>query len=80
MDIRYAGVPDSELPRHESLKDTIGRVMPYWKCIIFPTLMYKDSLLVVAHGNSLRNHQASQRNFDTDISNLNLPTAVSLCL
>lgn len=36
MDIRYAGVPDSELPRTESLKDTIGRVMPYWKCIIFP--------------------------------------------
>ena len=54
MDIRYAGVPDMELPRTESLKDAVGRVMPYWECIIFPALMYKDSLLVVAHGNSLR--------------------------
>ena len=64
MDIRYAGVPDRNFPGTESLKDAIGRVMPYWECIIFPALMYKDSLLVVAHGNSLRgNHQASQRDF-----------------
>ena len=77
MDIRYAGVPDSELPRTESLKDTIGRVMPYWKCIIFPALMYKDSLLVVAHGNSLRGIIKHLKGIsDTDISNLNLPTAV----
>lgn len=77
MDIRYAGVPDRELPRTESLKDTIGRVMPYWKCIIFPALMYKDSLLVVAHGNSLRGIIKHLKGIsDTDISNLNLPTAV----
>ena len=76
-DIRYAGVPDRELPRTESLKDTIGRVMPYWKCIIFPALMYKDSLLVVAHGNSLRGIIKHLKGIsDTDISNLNLPTAV----
>ena len=30
-DIRYADVPDMELPRTESLKDAIERVMPYWK-------------------------------------------------
>ena len=77
MDIRYAGVPDRELPRTESLKDAIGRVMPYWECIIFPALMYKDSLLVVAHGNSLRGIIKHLKGIsDTDISNLNLPTAV----
>ena len=47
MAIRYAGVPDRDIPRTESLKDAIGRVMPYWECIIIPALMYKDSLLVV---------------------------------
>ena len=31
---RYQEVPDAELPRTESLKDTIERIMPYWKCII----------------------------------------------
>ncbi len=77
QDIRYAGVPDRELPRTESLKDAIGRVMPYWECIIFPALMYKDSLLVVAHGNSLRGIIKHLKGIsDTDISNLNLPTAV----
>ena len=51
--------------------------MPYWKCIIFPALMYKDSLLVVAHGNSLRGIIKHLKGIsDTDISNLNLPTAV----
>ena len=72
-----ASSPDRELPRTESLKDAIGRVMPYWECIIFPALMYKDSLLVVAHGNSLRGIIKHLKGIsDTDISNLNLPTAV----
>lgn len=51
---RYKKVPDCDLPRTESLKDTIERILPYWKCIIFPTLTTEDELLVVAHGNSLR--------------------------
>ena len=77
FDIRYKDVPDKELPRTESLKDAIERVMPYWKCIIFPTLTCKDNLLVVAHGNSLRGIIKHLKEIsDTDISNLNLPTAV----
>ena len=51
-DTRYAGVPEMELPRTESLKDAVMRVMPYWECVILPTLMHRDNLLVVAHGNS----------------------------
>ena len=41
---RYQEVPDAELPRTESLKDTIERIMPYWKCVIFPNLKTADEL------------------------------------
>lgn len=74
---RYKEVPDMELPRTESLKETIERIMPYWKCIIFPNLKTADQLLVVAHGNSLRGIIKHLKHIsDEDIVNLNLPTAV----
>ena len=76
-DPRYAGVPDEYLPRTESLKDAIARVMPYWECVIFPSLKQHDNLLVVAHGNSLRGIVKHLKGIsDTDIASLNLPTAV----
>ena len=53
-DTRYKEVPDKDLPRTESLKETVERILPYWKCIIFPNLATANELLVVAHGNSLR--------------------------
>ena len=66
-----------ELPRTESLKETIERIMPYWQCAIFPNLKTADQLLVVAHGNSLRGIiKHLKRISDDDIVNLNLPTAV----
>lgn len=74
---RYQEVPDAELPRTESLKDTIERIMPYWKCIIFPNLKTADELLVVAHGNSLRGIIKHLKHIsDDEIVHLNLPTAV----
>ncbi len=54
FDYRYHEVPDAELPRTESLKDTIERIMPYWESDIFPSLKTAHTLLVVAHGNSLK--------------------------
>ena len=33
---RYRDVPEAELPRTESLSDTVARIMPYWKCEILP--------------------------------------------
>ena len=75
--LRYNEVPDAELPRTESLKDTIERIMPYWKCVIFPTLKTADELLVVAHGNSLRGIIKHLKGIsDEEIVKLNLPTAV----
>lgn len=76
-EVRYNEVPDAELPRTESLKDTIERIMPYWKCVIFPNLKTADELLVVAHGNSLRGIIKHLKGIsDENIVNLNLPTAV----
>lgn len=74
---RYAEVPDAELPRTESLKDCIGRTLPYWTAVIFPTLKRVDDLLVVAHGNSLRGVIKHLKSIsDKDIISLNLPTAL----
>lgn len=74
---RYNEVPEAELPRTESLKDTIERTLPYWKCVIFPNLKTVDDLLVVAHGNSLRGIIKYLKHIsDEDIVDLNLPTAV----
>jgi len=74
---RYAEVPNNELPRTESLKDTIDRILPYWKEVIFPNLKTADELLVVAHGNSLRGIIKYLKGIsDEDIISLNLPTAV----
>ncbi len=50
-DRRYAGV---EVPRAESLRDTIARVLPFWDAAIAPALASGQRVLVAAHGNSLR--------------------------
>lgn len=50
-DRRYAG---ATLPRTESLKTTLERVQPYWEAEIAPKLAAGETVLVAAHGNSLR--------------------------
>ena len=81
FEIRYKDVPDKELPRTESLKDTVERILPYWKDVIFPSLKTADQILVTAHGNSLRGIIKYVRNIpDEDIVHLNLPTAVPYVL
>src|SRR5205085_12511468 len=51
QDRRYAGIA---IPTHESLKDTIARVLPYWEERIAPALGEGKRVLISAHGNSLR--------------------------
>jgi 2,3-bisphosphoglycerate-dependent phosphoglycerate mutase len=53
-DPRYAKLPVTWLPRSESLKDTVDRVMPFWQEAIAPALRRGERVLVAAHGNSLR--------------------------
>ncbi len=75
LDPRYRNVPPQYLPLTESLKDTIERILPYWKEEIFPCLEQEDTLLVAAHGNSLRGIIKYLKGIsDADISALNLPT------
>jgi 2,3-bisphosphoglycerate-dependent phosphoglycerate mutase len=71
-DRRYAGIA---IPATESLKDTIGRVLPYYDAEIAPALMRGERVMVSAHGNSLRALEKHLSNIaDADIVNLEIPT------
>jgi 2,3-bisphosphoglycerate-dependent phosphoglycerate mutase len=78
-DPRYAALPPDLLPRTECLKDVLERLMPYWQDAIIPDLLTGQTVLVVAHGNSLR---ALVKHLDgisdEDISELNIPTGIPL--
>jgi len=53
-DPRYKDVEENSLPRSESLKDTLERVVPFWKAIIFPEILKGKNVLIVSHGNRIR--------------------------
>jgi 2,3-bisphosphoglycerate-dependent phosphoglycerate mutase len=53
-DPRYRGIPCDVLPAGESLSQTLARVIPYWNEEILPALARYETVLVAAHGNSLR--------------------------
>ncbi|MDR0954881.1 MAG: 2,3-diphosphoglycerate-dependent phosphoglycerate mutase [Rikenellaceae bacterium] len=73
----YREVPFGELPVTESLKDTVERILPYWKSVIFPALETSDQIIVAAHGNSLRGVVKYLKHIsDEEIVGLNLPTGV----
>jgi 2,3-bisphosphoglycerate-dependent phosphoglycerate mutase len=79
FDRRYASVPAAELPAAESLKDTLARVLPFWNARIAPELAAGRSILVAAHGNSLRALVKMLDDIsDTAIVELNIPTGVPL--
>jgi len=54
MDLRYRDIEGSLLPKTESLKDTMERVLPFWKALIAPELSKGKNILVVTHGNTIR--------------------------
>jgi len=71
-DPRYAGI---DVPYTESLKLTIERVLPYWESDILPVLASGETVIISAHGNSLRAlvKHLSQIS-DEDITGLEIPT------
>ncbi|MBU1229633.1 MAG: 2,3-diphosphoglycerate-dependent phosphoglycerate mutase [Proteobacteria bacterium] len=78
-DPRYAALSDAELPRCESLKMTIARVMPYWHEVLEPQIRSGRRLLVAAHGNSLRGLVKYLDGMsDAEVTELNIPTGVPL--
>ena len=77
-DVRYAPLgPD--MPRSECLKDVLERALPHWESAIVPDLRDGRTVLVAAHGNSLR---ALVKHLDgisdDDIAGLNIPTGMPL--
>ncbi len=78
-DPRYADIPEAERPLTECLKDVVKRMLPYWSSDIIPDLEAGHTVLVAAHGNSLRALVKHLDNVsDEDIAGLNIPTGVPL--
>jgi 2,3-bisphosphoglycerate-dependent phosphoglycerate mutase len=78
-DRRYYDVPKSDLPRTESLKDTVARFLPYWRVAIAPAIVSGKRIVIAAHGNSLRALVKYLDDIsDEDIPALNIPTGIPL--
>jgi 2,3-bisphosphoglycerate-dependent phosphoglycerate mutase len=78
-DPRYRGLADADVPRSESLKDTVARFLPFWASAIAPALRDGRRVLVAAHGNSLRALvKYLDEISDEEIVGLNIPTGVPL--
>ncbi|HWL60419.1 MAG TPA: phosphoglyceromutase [Microbacteriaceae bacterium] len=78
-DARYADLPSELLPRTECLADVLVRMLPYWYDQIVPDLRADKTVLVTAHGNSLR---ALVKHLDglgeDEVVGLNIPTGIPL--
>ena len=77
-DVRYADL-GAELPRSECLKDVIARALPYWDGPVAEDLRAGRTVLIAAHGNSLRGIVKHLDGIsDDDIAGLNIPTGMPL--
>lgn len=78
-DPRYAELPSELAPKTECLADVLDRMLPYWYDAIVPDLIEGKTVLVTAHGNSLR---ALVKHLDgigeDEITGLNIPTGIPL--
>jgi 2,3-bisphosphoglycerate-dependent phosphoglycerate mutase len=78
-DARYAGLPPDVVPATECLADVVVRLLPYWYDALAPAVMAGHTVLVSAHGNSMRaliKHLESVS--DDDITDLEIPTGVPI--
>jgi 2,3-bisphosphoglycerate-dependent phosphoglycerate mutase len=78
-DPRYGLLPSELIPRTECLADVVDRLLPYWYDAIVPDLAAGETVLIAAHGNSIR---ALVKHLDgisdEDIAGLNIPTGIPL--
>ena len=78
-DPRYAGLPPEIRPLTECLKDVVTRMLPYWYDAVVPDLSTYGTVMVGAHGNSLRALVKHLEDIsDSDIAGLNIPTGIPL--
>jgi len=77
-DPRYAGL-GADMPGTECLKDVVARMLPYWESDVIPDLRSGKTVMLAAHGNSIR---ALVKHLDgisdADIAGLNIPTGIPL--
>lgn len=79
FDPRYARLTGADLPSHESLQDTLNRVLPFWREAIEPNLRSERKILISAHGNSMRALVKYLSDIpDDEIAQLNIPTGIPL--
>lgn len=79
FDRRYAALTPDELPRTESLKETVARMVPYWLNTISPVVKSGQRVIIAAHGNSIRALVKYLDNVsEADITELNIPTGIPL--
>jgi 2,3-bisphosphoglycerate-dependent phosphoglycerate mutase len=78
-DPRYAHLPPSVVPATECLADVVVRLLPYWEDAIAPDLLAGETVLVAAHGNSLRALRKELDGIsDDDIVDLEIPTGIPM--
>lgn len=78
-DPRYASISPQQIPTGECLKDTLDRLLPYWKSTLAPSIQHGNQILIVAHGNSLRALvQYLDKMSNEQIIQLNIPTGIPL--
>jgi len=79
FDRRYAGLTAEQMPKTESLKITLDRVLPYWHTTLAPVIKSGQRVLIAAHGNSIRALVKYLDNVsDEAITELNIPTGIPL--
>lgn len=78
-DARYKDVDPSVVPKTESLALVIDRMLPYWQDVISKDLLEGKTVMIAAHGNSLRGLVKHLEGIsDADIAGLNIPTGIPL--
>jgi 2,3-bisphosphoglycerate-dependent phosphoglycerate mutase len=78
-DPRYASLPPEARPRTECLADVVARMLPYWYDAIVPDLRAGSTVLIAAHGNSLRALIKHLDDMAEDaVVGLNVPTGIPL--
>lgn len=79
FDPRYRGLTPDELPLTESLKNTVDRFLPLWETRIAPEISSGKTVIIAAHGNSLRALcQHLEHLTKEQVLNLEIPTGVPL--
>ena len=78
-DPKYQELAEKDIPLTESLKDTVGRFVPFWQEVLAPTIKSGKRAIIIAHGNSLRAIVKYLDDIsDSEIVGVDIPTGIPL--